>query len=324
MVVAGIGCVILLSVWWLPPSAEPAQDSPDEPMAGEAMAGESQPTAHGPDVQAGKETESGSETGFTKADFERHRKKLEEKLAGRQFTIVVEPPFVVMGDETPEIVRRRAEQTVRWATDRLKELYFDRDPTDILDIWLFKDKESYEKHALELFGDEPTTPYGYFTSKHKALIMNIATGGGTLVHEIVHPFVDANFPQCPSWFNEGLGSLYEQSGERKGRIIGLTNWRLDGLQNAIKSGAVPSFKTLTSTTTHQFYNEDTGTNYAQARYLCYYLQEHGLLVKFYKEFRARHKKDPTGYQTLQTILGTREMDAFKKSWEKWVLALEFP
>ena len=41
--------------------------------------------------------------------------------------------------------------------------------------------------------------------------MNIATGGGTLVHEIVHPFMAANFEQCPSWFNEGLGSLYEQS-----------------------------------------------------------------------------------------------------------------
>ena len=46
--------------------------------------------------------------------------------------------------------------------------------------------------------------------------MNIATGGGTLVHEIVHPFVEANFPGCPTWFNEGLGSLYEQSAERKG------------------------------------------------------------------------------------------------------------
>ena len=43
-------------------------------------------------------------------------------------------------------------------------------------------------------------------------IMNIATGGGTLVHEIVHPYVEANFPGCPAWFNEGLGSLYEACG----------------------------------------------------------------------------------------------------------------
>ena len=49
--------------------------------------------------------------------------------------------------------------------------------------------------------------------------MNISTGGGTLVHEIVHPFIQSNFPNCPSWFNEGLGSLYEQCRERNGKIV---------------------------------------------------------------------------------------------------------
>ena len=51
----------------------------------------------------------------------------------------------------------------------------------------------------------------------------VATGGGTLVHEIVHPFMRANFPECPAWFNEGMGSLYEQCSEVNGRIAGLTN-----------------------------------------------------------------------------------------------------
>ena len=67
-----------------------------------------------------------------------------------------------------------------------------------------------------------TTEYLYgdtFMNADNALVMNIATGGGTLVHEIVHPFMEANFPACPSWFNEGLGSLYEQSGARDGRIV---------------------------------------------------------------------------------------------------------
>ena len=46
-----------------------------------------------------------------------------------------------------------------------------------------------------------------------------------------------------------LMTLYEQSGERDGHIIGYTNWRLAGLQKAIKEGRVPTFKTLTATTT---------------------------------------------------------------------------
>jgi len=257
------------------------------------------------------------------ADFERHVEQLEKRLPDEGFTIVVTKPFVVIGDEEPAQVRRRAKQTVQWAIEKLKAAYFTKDPTDILDIWLFRDKESYERNAQKLFHVKPSTPYGYYSHADRALVMNIATGGGTLVHEIVHPFVAANFPECPAWLNEGLGSLYEQSGERDGQIIGYTNWRLSGLQRAISKRRVPSFKTLCSTTTQQFYEQDKGTNYAQARYLCYYLQEQELLRKFYHRFRAAHEKDPTGYATLQAVLGRTDMDRFQEEWEAYVLKLQF-
>ena len=120
-----------------------------------------------------------------------------------------------------------------------------------------------------------------------------------------------------------MGSLYEQSSSRAGQIVGLTNWRLAGLQRAIERNEVPSFGQLCSTTTHQFYRADPGTNYSQARYLCYYLQERGLLRKFYHDFVAAHKEDPTGYQTLKKTLGVDDMDAFKKDWEAYVMKLEF-
>jgi len=261
--------------------------------------------------------------GFTDADYAQHILELKKRVPAG-FTVVLQKPFVVLGDEPAAIVRQRAEQTVSWAVARLKALYFSKDPADILDIWLFKDKASYEKYTKEIFNDQPTTPYGYFSHTHKALIMNIATGGGTLVHEIVHPFVAANFPECPSWFNEGLGSLYEQSSSRDNMIIGLPNWRLPGLQKAIAAGAVPTFEKLTATTTHEFYNQDRGTNYAQARYLCYYLQQKGLLKKFYHEFYKNRTDDPTGYKTLVAVLGEKDMADFQKHWEKFVLGLKFP
>ncbi|MBN1911948.1 MAG: C39 family peptidase [Pirellulales bacterium] len=263
-------------------------------------------------------------TTFTAADYAQHLMDLKKKVPGEGFTIIIQHPFVVIGDEPPDMVRRRSLGTVKWAVDKLKKSYFKKDPNEILDIWLFRDKDSYEKHTRSIFNTVPSTPYGYFSHTDRALVMNIATGGGTLVHEIVHPFVASNFPECPSWFNEGLGSLYEQSSERNGRIRGLTNWRLAGLQRAIRQEAVPSFQTLCSTTTRQFYDADPGTNYAQARYLCYYLQEKGLLEKFYHRFHAQHTTDPTGYKTLQEVLGQTDMDAFKKEWEKYVLGLRFP
>ena len=120
-----------------------------------------------------------------------------------------------------------------------------------------------------------------------------------------------------------MGSLYEQCGAEDGRIQGYTNWRLAGLQEAIRAGRVPSFQTLCSTTDHQFYREDPGTNYAQARYLCYWLEQHRLLRKFYRRFRAGHQQDPTGYKALQDLLGREDMNAFKKEWEAYVLKLRF-
>ncbi|MBT3217986.1 MAG: DUF1570 domain-containing protein [Proteobacteria bacterium] len=240
------------------------------------------------------------------------------------FTIVVEPPFVVVGDEPAPVVQRRAQNTVAWSVSRLKKDYFKKNPDDIWEIWLFNDKRSYEHHAWTLFGDKPDTPYGYASSEHNALVMNIATGGGTLVHEIVHPFLDANFENVPSWFNEGLASLYEQSSSRGDHIVGLTNWRLAGLQEAIEADSVPAFKWLMAQSTNDFYNRDPGTNYAQSRYLLYYLQEKGLLVTYYNRFYDQRKTDPTGFQSLKVVLGRDDIDTFQKEWEEWLMKLHFP
>ena len=176
-------------------------------------------------------------------DFETHAQQLQQKY-GDEFTVVIEKPFVVIGDGPAKNVKRWATGTIRWAVAQVKNEYFKNDPDHIINIWLFKDKESYEANTKKLFGSVPSTPYGYYSPSDKVLVMNISTGGGTLVHEIVHPFMAANFEACPSWFNEGLASLYEQSSEKDGRIVGLTNWRLRGLQLAIKDGLLGSFERI--------------------------------------------------------------------------------
>jgi hypothetical protein len=261
--------------------------------------------------------------GFSDDQYAAHLLQLRKRVP-EGFTVIVERPFVVIGDEPAAVVRERAERIVRFSVSRLKRDFFDRDPEEIIDIWLFKDEASYRAHALEIFGDVPDTPYGYYSAEDRAMVMNIKTGGGTLVHEIVHPFMRANFPAAPSWLDEGLGSLFEQSTDAGGHIKGLTNWRLAGLQEAIEQGRLPSFETLISTTRDQFYEEDPGTNYAQARYLLYYLQQHDRLIRYYREFVASHVDDPTGLETLKRVLGISDMQAFQRQWEAWVLELTFP
>lgn len=259
--------------------------------------------------------------GESDSAIDRRVAELEARYGDRGWVVLAEPPFVVVGDGHPQRVEIHARKTVRWAVEKLEAAYFDRGPDELITIWLFETSESYERHALELFEDEPDTPYGYYSSTHRALVMNIGTGGGTLVHEIVHPYMDANFPACPTWFNEGLASLYEQSAERDGEIIGLTNWRLAGLQDALAAKTVPSFVELCESG-EGFYTADRGSNYAQARYLCYWLQEHALLRRYYQEFRARAAEDPSGYATLTMLVGP-DMDDFRTRWETFVTGLRF-
>jgi hypothetical protein len=250
------------------------------------------------------------------------RTRLERAGVTAGFHMVVEPPFVVAGDEAPSVVEERAAIVVRWAVERLRAAYFSRDPERVLEIWLFRDPASYQRHTRALFGDEPTTPYGYFDSSRNALIMDISTGGGTLVHEIVHPYIDANFPRCPAWFNEGLGSLYEQAGDREGRIIGLVNWRLPALQRALEQGTAPRLRQVLASDAGEFYADPSGLYYAASRYLLYYLQEKGLLHRFYAEFTAAYERDPTGMDTLVAVAG-RDLRQLEADWRAFVLDLRW-
>ncbi len=242
---------------------------------------------------------------------------------GAGWNVLVEPPFVIIGDESPARVAEHAEYTVRWAVVQLRAEYFSADPDAIIDVWLLGSDASYERISKALTGESPSTPYGYYSREHRALVMNIGTGGGTLVHEIVHPFVAANFPECPSWFDEGLASLYEQSTEHQGRIWGLPNWRLPGLQDAIAAKRVPSTKKLTDTGDRPFYDEDPGTNYAHARYLCLWLQEHGLLRDYYHAFAAAVADDPGGFATLKRVVGVEDMRTWDANWRRWVMTLRY-
>jgi hypothetical protein len=263
---------------------------------------------------------------LTAADYSQRMQELLRKTPALRdsFETLIEPPFIVIGDITPKEMKRQAEEAVRWSVGKLKKEYFAKDPDHVIAVWLFKDAESYTNNTLRLTGHAPTTIYGFYSSEERALIMNIRTGGGTLVHEIVHPFIRANFPDCPSWFNEGLASLYERCAEKDGCITGLTNWRLGGLKKAIMQARLPTFKELTATTDNEFYSSDRGDNYAQARYLCYYLQERGLLAKFYHAFVKNFDEDPTGYRTLTEILGEKDMADFQRRWEKYVNQLHYP
>lgn len=107
--------------------------------------------------------------------------ELRAKL-GEGFFFEVDAPFVIAGDSARPQFDDQVE-TFRWAIEKLQKQFFERRPAVVTDVLLFRDAESYERHTRELFHEAPQSPYGYYLADKAALIMNIGTGGGTLVHE---------------------------------------------------------------------------------------------------------------------------------------------
>lgn len=260
---------------------------------------------------------------FSPAEYDAHVRERQEDV-GPSFTVLAVPPFVVVGDGPRAWVKQDALEVVDVAAKRLKQHFFRRDPAEIIDVWMLQTDTSYNAYAGS-FAGAPTTPYGYYSPCRKAIYTNMSLGNGTLVHEMVHAFMDANFPATPVWFNEGLGSLYEHTDLDSGDLRGRINWRLPGLKQAIKNGKTIPIAELFAQGRITFYNDtNVGLHYAMARYILYYLQERGLLETYYHQFVANQNEDPTGRYTLEKVLDEKDLAAFRVRWEKFVMDLPDP
>jgi hypothetical protein len=241
---------------------------------------------------------------------------------GDDCSLIVRSPFVVAGDMTEKQLQTWYDQTIAPAARAMAYSYFKKPPTEPITVLLFSKEEPYDHYAKKLFNDEKVSVYGYYKPDKKTLVMNIDTGGGTLVHELTHALIVYDFPDVPDWFNEGLASLHEQCRFRPAGqgLEGLVNWRLPGLKSAIKANRLGSLETLMND--DDFRGADIGVNYAQARYFCLYLQEKNLLVRFYERFRARHQDDPQGVATARAVLGDQEWSKIDAEFRDWAMGLE--
>ncbi len=243
-----------------------------------------------------------------------------ERFVAEQFNTVVAPPFLVAGDGSPAQVRRYADGTVVAAARALRATYFKTEAPEPVLILLFESPGSYKRLAKKWFGDDDVPHFGFYRRRENVMLMNIRTGTGTLVHEMVHALMAPDFPACPDWFNEGLASLYEQCSLDGDTIKGHVNWRLPPLRKAVQERTLRPLEDLIQDP--NFYGDNrVGMNYAHARYLLMYLQEKGLLKDYYGRFRASAKDDPQGLKTLRELIAPESLARFEQEWRAWVLSL---
>jgi len=226
--------------------------------------------------------------------------------------------FVIASNLSEAETEKILTQTIDRAVDCFYNDYFYTKPSEATTIFLFKDDKTYRYWAKTLYDDDDLSKYGYYKPSEKTMLMNINTGTGTLVHEMTHALARYDFPDIPSWFNEGLGSLYERCSLNNKTILGYVNWRLPALQDALADKSYTSIERLMKTNWEEFYGDGSDVNYAQARYLCMYLQEQGLLKKYYQNFRDTYNDDSTGIEQMEKITGKSisELDADYVAWVK--------
>jgi hypothetical protein len=97
-------------------------------------------------------------------------------------------PFVVIGDEPVSGQGTERNKSCR----QIEAGLLSKDPNEIPTSG-FSKTLLYEQNAVALFGDKPTTPYGYYSSRHKALIMNISTAAARWCTRLFI-LLSANFP----------------------------------------------------------------------------------------------------------------------------------
>jgi len=302
----GLGVLTLIGVgvFW------PGDPRPVEPIAG--------PPSVGPDPLAPAPPSSAD--AVLRAESAKRADRMRREL-GDVGSVIDDCPYVVGGNLSAARLETVRRDVIRPVARALQAMYFNRRLPEPLRLYLFADETSYRAGARQLFGDTDVARFGYYRRVGRALLADLSTGDGTLVHELVHALMEPDFPGAPDWFNEGLGSLYEQCRFEGAKLRGRPNWRLPLLHRAASSGRLPALAALFDLDRGRFYGEGSPEHYALARALCLHLEQRGLLERFYRRFRDRFADDPTGRRQLLEVTQSPDLAALELDFHRWLAAV---
>jgi hypothetical protein len=197
---------------------------------------------------------------------------------------------------------------------------FDKKPDKAIGVYLFPEAKSYQAYCRAKLGGECDSPFGMYHPNIRRIVMNAGPGLGTLTHELVHPIVESDFPRAPTWINEGIASLYEAPViPRTGEIHGVKNWRWPKVIAGVNAGAA-RVDALFGMSDATFRGPEEKMHYANARYVCQWLDQRGLLWPFYRAWRDSYESDPTGEKAFFRVTSQTPAQA-NAAWTAWVKAL---
>ncbi len=257
-------------------------------------------------------------------DRERRARVAKEELGPKTITTVVSDIFVVVGP--PGWQGGAFEQSVSLMRSSMAGYLnnrFGKKPAQAISVYLFPEGQTYEAFCKKKYAAPCIAHYGFYQPGDRYMVMNIGLGLGTLTHEIVHPLVESDFPEAPTWLNEGIASVFEAPVITKpGEIHGVKNWRHPRLKRALTSAEREHARldVMFAMRDDLFRSENEDLHYAMARYVCQWLDERGKLWTFYQRWRDTVATDPSGEKAFKEVVGMTPAEA-NPVWTKWTLAL---
>lgn len=95
-------------------------------------------------------------------------------------------------------------------------------------IYLSSSYESVSDDIAKIYGIKNIFPIGFTDLSSRSMVAWLPGSKlvGTLKHELIHALLHNELIFAPSWFEEGLATLYEESRfDSGGELKGITNWR---------------------------------------------------------------------------------------------------
>lgn len=236
------------------------------------------------------------------------------------WNVVIHEPFVLASDLTHDELEQLFQENILPTVHALAYEYFTARPNHPITILLCSSDEQFRACNLELDHQERSQYSGIYSRRHRRVVVNTASGEGTLAHELTHALAHIDFPTMPEWFDEGLASLHEECEFSQDglRLVGNQNWRRQVALEALHRG---DLRLLQDVTSKRFgSSERAHVDYAHVRSLCLYLQERGLLERFYRTCKLNSAVDPTGIRSLCLVAAAVDPQTFDDAFRAWLIS----